>query len=297
MKKQLYNYKKILALLTTLGITLTASGCTKTPGLKDRIDSLFSSDIRYLSRDQFKEDFIPEDIKYEINKKNLDINTETIHVKFKDNSSHEYVMGKPFKIKQYSKEYGSKNSYGEVYEEIIDGIKYLKDSRTKEVLVSNYVYISEPIYNKFYASMNGGYDNDAINERNGWVILIKKTNGLFDLVDASDFSVLLVDIQNISEVFLLKSYSSLYNGPDNDNNVNKYMNGQVICVKKNDIKYIIDASDYKTVVLEYTSKKEDEGVTYTDNTYYIGKNNDGTVLNTISTYLPYETNELVKKLK
>lgn len=102
-----------------------------------------------------------------------------------------------FYYKYYDIYYGGKDnvdvkSNGYVTEVIIDNKKYLFDANDfSKLLLVDYESIGEPFYLKCYDTYYGGYDN--INDKsNGYVVEIIK-NGIRYLVDANDFSQVLIE--------------------------------------------------------------------------------------------------------
>ena len=102
-----------------------------------------------------------------------------------------------FYYKYYDTYYGGKDnvdvkSNGYVTEIIINGKKYLFDANDfSKLLLVDYESIGEPFYLKCYDTYYGGYDN--VNDKsNGYVVEIIK-NGIRYLVDANDFSQVLIE--------------------------------------------------------------------------------------------------------
>lgn len=111
-----------------------------------------------------------------------------------------------FYYKYYDTYYGGSDnvnvkSNGYVTEIIIDNKKYLFDANDfSKLLLVDYESIGEPFYLKYYDTYYGGQDN-VNTKSNGYVVEIIK-NGIKYLVDANDFSQVL--LENYDKITLLQ---------------------------------------------------------------------------------------------
>ncbi len=259
------NFKKTISVLLTTTVLSTLAGCCTENHeeiIENQNNTISSLEQEKANLEQekaklqeqlnkLKETSEPETASENLNSDNInDLSSDGAVQLFYENGVLKVdSIGQPYYLKYY-KDYNGGSDTGDnagyVQELIKDGKKYLVDANDfSKVLLSDYESLGAPYYLKYYDEHNGGPDNNNVNG-DGFVQEIVKSGKKY-LVDANDFSkVLLSDYESLGAPYYLKYYDEHNGGPDN-NDVNG--DGFVQEIVKNGKKYLVDANDFNQVLL------------------------------------------------